>query len=62
MTTSGGGGAAAAPSITQADAQAGSWFTGAEGSSNIWPEHSTPTGNATAIGVKADSRPCNATA
>ncbi len=50
------------PSITQADAHAGSWFTGAEGSSRVWPEHSTPTGNATAIGVKADSSPCNATA
>ena len=62
MTTSGGGGAAAAPNMAQADVQDVSWVAGAAGSSNVWPEHSTPAGKATAIGAKADSSPCNATA
>ena len=48
--------------MTQADVQDGSWDAGAVDSSKIWPEHSTPTGNATATGVKADNRPCNAIA
>jgi hypothetical protein len=50
--------------MTQADVQDGSCDAGTVGSSKTWPEHSTPTGNATATatGVKADSKPCNATA